>query len=376
MTRLSDAKHTVADFAAAMERIATTALAQSWDNVGLLAGDRQARVHRILLCIDLTDPVINEAVSKKCTAVMAYHPPIFKSISRLIHPSDGTDALVFRAIREGLAIYSTHTTLDAAVGGTNDALAQLAGAVDLEPLEYVDQPHSSECKIITFVPHAQVDTVAMAMSAAGAGQIGDYSQCSFRTPGTGTFMGGESTNPAVGKKGALESVEEVRLEMVVPTRRLAKVVDALRSTHPYEEPAFDIVPLKPKPVFGIGRVGRLTTPMTLNALADQLKNATGSTCVQSVGDSSQQITRVIVVAGSAGLLPFKLPLSSSDAIITGEIRHHDALAILRKGCCAIALGHWASERPVLPELARRIEAELPGVEAIVSAVDCDPFSCT
>lgn len=376
MTRSSSANHTLADFVAAMERIATTALAQSWDTVGLLAGDRHARVHRVLLCIDLTDSVISEGVSKKCNVVMAYHPPIFKPISRLIHPGDGTDALVFRAIREGLAIYSTHTALDAAVGGTNDALAQLAGAVDLEPLEYVDQPHSSECKLITFVPHAHVDAVAMAMGAAGAGRIGDYSQCSFRTPGTGTFLGGESANPAIGKKGTLESVEEIRLEMVVPTRRLPKVVDALRSTHPYEEPAFDIVPLQPKPVFGIGRVGRVSTPTTLKSLADKLTKETGATCVQSVGDTNQQITRVIVVAGSAGTSPFKIPLSSSDAIITGEIRHHDALAIHRKGCCAVALGHWASERPVLPVLARRIETELQGVEAIVSTADYDPFNCS
>jgi dinuclear metal center YbgI/SA1388 family protein len=363
----------VADFGSAMESIAPIALAQSWDNVGLLAGDATAPLRRVLLAIDLTRAVLEEAVRFRADLLLAYHPPIFKPISSLRTPGDGMDALVFDCIRNGIAIYSTHTALDAAEGGTNDALASLCGLTRTEPLEYVDKPGASECKLVTFVPEEYADKVAVSMFAAGAGSIGDYDCCSFRAQGMGTFFGRESTNPAVGKKGRLESVPEIRLETIVPTQRLPDVVAALRDTHPYEEPAFDIYPLQPSPVRGIGRTGTLDKPTTLASLARKLHIATHAANVQLVGEPKQRVERVIVVAGAAGSLPFRIPLSPSDAIITGEIRHHDALAIRRIGCSAVALGHWASERPVLTPLAARLGRLFPGLTVRVSRTDLDPF---
>lgn len=374
---------TVADFCSAMETIAPTALAQSWDNVGLLAGDATAPLRRVLLAIDLTRAVLEEAVRFRADLLLAYHPPIFKPISSLRAPGDGMDALVFDCIRDGIAIYSTHTALDAAEGGTNDVLASLCGVTRTEPLEYVDKPGASECKLVAFVPEEHADKVAVSMFAAGAGRIGDYDCCSFRAQGMGTFFGRESTNPAVGKKGRLESVPEIRLETIVPAGRLAEVIAAMRATHPYEEPAFDIYTLKPPPVRGFGRVGLLDKPTTLAALARKLRTATCAKTVQLVGEPRQRVERVIVVAGAAGSLlsvpravtsgQFRIPLSPSDAIITGEIRHHDALAIRRIGCSAVALGHWSSERPVLTPLAARLVELLPGLNVCVSRSDVDPL---
>lgn len=364
---------TISDFCSAMETIAPIALAQSWDNVGLLAGDATAPLRRVLLAIDLTRAVLEEAVRFRADLLLAYHPPIFKPISSLRTPGDGMDALVFDCIRNGIAIYSTHTALDAADGGTNDVLASLCGAAKTEPLEYVDKPGASECKLVVFVPNDHVERMAGAMFAAGAGGIGDYACCSFRAHGMGTFFGRESTNPAVGKKGRLESVPEIRLETIVPAKRLPDVVAALRATHPYEEPAFDIYPLQPPPVRGIGRTGTLDRPTTLAALARKLRTATSAANVQLVGESRRRVERVIVVAGAAGSLPFRIPLSPSDAIITGEIRHHDALAIRRIGCSAVALGHWASERPVLTPLAERLSTIIPTLDLRLSRADTDPF---
>jgi dinuclear metal center YbgI/SA1388 family protein len=356
-----------------METIAPTALAQSWDNVGLLAGDATAPLRRVLLAIDLTRAVLEEAVRFRADLLLAYHPPIFKSISSLRAPADGMDALVFNCIREGIAIYSTHTALDAADGGTNDVLASLCGAAKTEPLEYVDKPGASECKLVTFVPEEHADKVAGSMFAAGAGGIGDYDCCSFRAQGLGTFFGRESTNPAVGKKGRLESVPEIRLETIVPTKRLPEAVAAMRATHPYEEPAFDIYPLQPSPIRGIGRIGPLDKPTTLASLARKLRIATSAANIQLVGEPKQRVERVIVVAGAAGSLPFRIPLSPSDAIITGEIRHHDALTIRRIGCSAVALGHWASERPVLTLLADRLSTIISTLDLRLSRTDTDPF---
>lgn len=375
MRRSSIRKTTVvADVCAAMEIIAPTALAQEWDSVGLLAGDLQAVVRRVMLTIDLTGPVVDEAIRKKIDLIVSYHPPIFKPISSLCTPGAGMESLVFQCIRKGMAIYSPHTALDAAEGGTNDALARLCGIEQTEPIEYVDAPKNDECKFVVFVPRQHLEKVADAIFESGAGQIGDYSRCGFRTPGVGTFLGGKDTNPAVGRRGRMESVQEVRLESIVRTTNLAKVIHAVREVHPYEEPAFDIYPLKPKPVRGIGRCGKLSKTTTLEKLARRLRLQTKAKDVQLVGRRGQLVDSVVIVAGAAGSLPFRIPLSHRHVIITGEIRHHDALTVGRYGCSAIALGHWASERPVLAGVGKKLSGKL-GVRTRISAADAPPIRC-
>ncbi len=375
MSRKAEKKETrakVADFVVAMEAIAPTRLAQEWDNVGLLVGDADQALRRVLLCIDLTAAVLREAVENEVDVVMAYHPPLFKPVKRLCGGGDGMEALVFESIRAGIAIYSTHTALDAAEGGTNDILATLCGMTATEPLEYCDDGTES-VKLVTFVPAEHVDRVAEALFATGAGRIGNYEKCSFRVAGRGTFFGDDSTNPVVGKKGRMEFVEEVRFEVVVPVRKLLDVSRALWTSHPYEEPAYDIYPLKARPVKGIGRVGALPKSIALSRLAASLKRATKSRCMQLVGDGKQMVDRAIIVAGSAGSLPFRAGLTARTVVITGEMRHHDGLAIARAGATAILLGHWASERPALIPLSERLTSMIQGVEFRISSQDCDPF---
>lgn len=367
---------TVADVAAALDRIAPPALAQSWDNVGLLAGDPHARVERVLLCIDLTHAVVDEARRTRAGFVFAYHPPLFKPISRVLATSKATDSILFDCISAGIAVYSSHTALDAADGGTNDCIAALCGIERMEPLEYVDTPAPRGCKLVTFVPAESLEKVADALFAAGAGCIGDYTHCSFRVEGEGTFFGGENTNPVIGQRGARERVEETRLELVVPHSRLPDTLQALRAAHPYEEPAFDIYPLQPPLMRGIGRCGTLPRPIELRRLAQSLQQATAATCVQLVGDPNRRVDRAIILVGAAGDLPIRALRGPGDVIITGEIRHHDALAIRRVGASAIALGHWSSERPVLDPLRSRILTALPGLKVSLSRADRDPFSAT
>ncbi|MGB2984660.1 MAG: Nif3-like dinuclear metal center hexameric protein [Phycisphaerae bacterium] len=388
---------TVGDICTAMESIAPTGLAQSWDNVGLLAGDPSAPVQHVLACIDLTPAVVEEAVREKVDLVLAYHPPIFKPISKVRADGSGTEAIVFRCIQNGIAVYATHTALDAADGGTNDVIASLCGVEDTAPIEYVDEPSVSECKLVVFVPPDNVETVADAMFAAGAGQIGDYSRCSYRTSGQGTFFGGNTAKPTIGERGRMEYADEIRLETVVASTALPAVVSAMVKAHPYEEPAFDLYPLKPRPVRGIGRVGKLPRLTTLLKLVRKLKRATKIDNIQIIGPPDRTIDRAVIVVGAGvphvfrrgdailhaesgsptskemGHPPFHIPLGPNDVIITGEIRHHDALTIQRIGCTAIALGHWASERPVLPSLAARLEAAVPGITLHISSADDDPF---
>ena len=213
------------------------------------------------------------------------------------------------------------------------------------------------------------------MFAAGAGRIGDYEQCSYRLAGEGTFFGTEGTDPKVGRRGRLEKVSEIRLEMIAANHRLPEVIDALLSHHPYEEPAYDIYPLSDTPSFGIGRVGELPPRTTLASLARGLKKLTRSKVAMMIGVGKTPLRRAAVCVGSAGMLPFDRPRSTDcDVIVTGEIRHHDALSLLRMGRTAIALGRWESERPVLPVLARRLVGRLCGVSVRVSAVDRPPLA--
>jgi dinuclear metal center YbgI/SA1388 family protein len=374
MSKTKRKRTTVGDAVATFETIAPCSLAQDWDNVGLLTGHPDSSCRRILCCIDMTQPVVDEAVAAKADLILAYHPPLFRPIKSLRGDSTGTDALVWKTVSAGIAIYSMHTALDAADGGTNDVLAELSGLVDLQPFTFVaDQ--TAETKLVTFVPAQQVDAVAAALANAGAGRIGNYSHCSFRIPGHGTFFGDESTDPVVGQKGQLERVDEIRLEMVVPTASLPNVTTALVAAHPYEEPAYDLYSLAPKPARrGIGRTGRFPSRTTLAALARKLKKALARPAVQIVGDPASTLTRGAVCVGTAGMLPLESPRSADcDCIITGEIRHHDALTFLRCGKTALALGHWTSERPVLDPLAKRIKRFLPGVTVTISQTDADPL---
>ncbi|MCK6482906.1 MAG: Nif3-like dinuclear metal center hexameric protein [Phycisphaerae bacterium] len=373
--------HRVADLERWMDAIAPRRLAQSWDNVGLLAGRLDAPLRRCLLCIDLTRDVLDEAIRVRAEAVVSYHPPLFQPIRSLCERGDAQSgpgpAVVHRAIRHGIAIYSPHTALDAADGGTGDAIAALCDAEIVGPLEHATVPGSAaEIKLVTFVPADHVDRVADALSAAGAGRIGLYERCSFRIDGTGTFFGGEETDPVVGKKGRLETVAEVRLEMVCPTSRLPEAVAAMRRVHPYEEPAFDVYSLAGKPeAVGIGRLARLPRPMRLDRLAARLREASGAAYVQIVGRGGQMVRELAILVGSAGRLDEQFPRSrAADVVITGEIRHHDALAFAGRGWCAIALGHWASERPVLSALADALRRRMPGLEVRISRRDRDPFS--
>ena len=370
----------VAHLCDAMERIAPTWAAADWDNVGLLVGDRTWPARRVLLSIDMTAVVLDEATRGKFDVILAYHPPIFRAVKRLVPNRAAQDGLAAEALARHIAVYSPHTALDAAPGGTNETLAVLAGLTELTPFESVAEP-SPTCKLVVFVPDSHVDRVAEAVFAAGAGQIGDYGECSFRLRGEGTFFGKEATRPVVGKKGRLERVSETRLEVVFPERLLGDVTTALRQVHPYEEPAFDVYRLRSSPDgrIGQGRIGRFTKPVTLGALAKSLTGKTGASNATIVGRPGQRLRRGLVCVGAAGSLPFELPAHpcrEGDVILTGEIRHHDALRYQRCGAAAIALGHWASERLVLKPLAARLRRETPAFLTTVSRKDCDPFGTT
>ncbi len=352
-----------------LEGIAPLRYAEAWDNVGLLVGDRQQTVSRGMLCIDYTDAVADEAKDAGCDFVIAYHPPIFKAMKRLVAPCKIHDA-----IRRGVAIYSPHTALDVAEGGTNDVLADAIGLVDRQPLKLSD-PKVTVAKLVTFVPKDQVETVANALFQAGAGKIGNYSSCSFRTEGEGTFFGEKGSNPQAGKAGQLERTSEIKIETVVPLDRLSTVIAALRAVHPYEEPAFDIVQLMAPPVArGMGRIGRFDSPIMRDVLFNRIKQALQIDHLLIAGATTGIAHTAAVCAGSCGDLLDEAIRQKADVYLTGEMRHHDALKAAAAGMTVICTLHSHSERITLRHLRDRLAEEFAPVHWQLAATDRDPFA--
>ena len=352
-----------------MEKIAPAHYAEPWDNVGLLAGDPAQSISNVLLTIDYTREVANEGQRLGCDAIIAYHPPIFQAIKRMTAGS-----VVFDAIRRGVAIYSPHTALDVAEGGTNDVLCDLLGVSQRLPLKLAETK-AAICKLVTFVPESAVERVSQAMFDAGAGRIGKYSSCSFRTPGTGTFFGGEGSNPVVGQSGRLEQAPEIRLETVVAMSRVGDVIRALRVAHPYEEPAFDLNQLSAPPEgLGIGRIGTFQEPTERAELFDRLKRGLELNHLLVAGPETGKVTRAAVCAGACGDLLNDAISQNAEFYVTGEMRHHDAVKAAAAGLTVVCTLHSNSERATLKRLKERLSAALPGLTLHVSQVDRDPFS--
>jgi dinuclear metal center YbgI/SA1388 family protein len=363
----------IQDVASAIEGLLPPGLAQSWDNVGLLVGDRQADARRILVTIDTTHAVAAEAKRLKVDLIISYHPIIWDGLKRIT--ADGPTAVLYDLIRSGIAVYSIHTSLDVIAGGVNDGLAAAIGLVDAEPIgDFVEDPAGPQYKIVTFVPPADVAAVAEALYQAGAGAIGRYSHCGFQTSGTGTFLPLEGSRPAIGRVGRVESVSEIRLETVVASGRIAPVLAALRKAHPYETPAFDV--LRHHDVeqrLGLGRMGRLERPAPVRQVLARIKKATGAKAAGIIGSQDRTVNRAAVCAGACGKILQRVCASDCDLYLTGELKHHEALAAQEAGLTVVCLSHTVSERFSLAKLVRELKKALPRVTIRQSAKDADPF---
>lgn len=363
---------TVAAVRAYLDRFAPPALAADWDNVGLLLGDDAAEAERIITCLTVTSAVVAEAVAGRADLIVAHHPILFRGAKRLTTGSpDGR--LVWPLARAGVAVYSPHTAFDNTAGGINDSLARRFGLTDVVPLRR--QNGEPSCKIIVFVPDVDLANVSAALFAAGAGVIGRYEQCSFRQPGSGTFFGTDATNPTVGQRGRREDVSEWRLEVVCPEAKLPGALAAMRAAHSYEEPAFDVYPLKSFPgATGEGRVGELAAEVSLGEFATRVKRELAAGGVQVIGDPDRAVRRVAVACGAAGEFLSDAVKAKADVFVTGEMRFHDYLSAQAQGIALVLPGHYATERPAVEELAGRLQGEYPSLAVWASRRETDPVA--
>jgi dinuclear metal center YbgI/SA1388 family protein len=363
---------TVAAIVDFFRQFAPPGLAPDWDNVGLLVGDPASEVRTIMTCLTVTPESAAEAIEANAQLIVTHHPVLFRSIKRLT--ADTVEGrMLLSLIRAGIAVYSPHTAFDNTRNGINESIARRLGLVDVVPLRRGQGPR--QCKIVVFVPDSDLGRVSDAMFGAGAGNIGQYTQCSFRLAGTGTFFGSDAANPTIGQKGRREEVSEWRLEAVCAESAVDQVVAAMRKAHSYEEPAYDVYPLRPNPaLLGEGRLGRLPQPRSLREMAQAVKVNLNAALVQFVGDPDRTVQQVAIVCGAgAELLPDAVR-ARADVLLTGEVRFHDCLAAQAQGLALVLPGHYATERFGMEELAERLKEKWPDLNVWASGREHDPLA--
>jgi dinuclear metal center YbgI/SA1388 family protein len=320
-------------------------LAESWDSVGLVCGDPDDVLDSVTIAVDATAAVVDEVPDGGL--LLAHHPLLLRGVDT-VAASTAKGALIHRLIRSGRSLFTAHTNADSASPGVSDALARALGLT----VEAVLEPSLAVAgldKWVIFVPPANAEAVRAAVFAAGAGRIGDYSQCSWSVTGTGQFLPEDGAAPAIGSVGAVEQVVEDRVEVVAPARVRREVLSAMRAAHPYEEPAFDIVALAPLPTdVGLGRIGSLTQPEPLSAFVSRVEATLPQTSwgVRAAGDPDRVVSRVAVCGGAGDSLLGAAAAAGVQAYVTADLRHHPADEHCRASDVAlIDVAHWASEYP-------------------------------
>ncbi|MDX2495518.1 MAG: Nif3-like dinuclear metal center hexameric protein [Desulfuromusa sp.] len=365
----------VSDVIGLLNRLCPTYLAEDWDNVGLQVGNPAAEIDKILVCLDAEEIAIQEALRQGAQLIISHHPLIFRPIKRL-SPTDMTGRVLFQAIKHDISVVSAHTNLDRAADGLNDWLAERLGVLGVVPLE---QPTGGYFyKLVVYVPLGHEMEVRDAVFAAGAGQVGAYDHCSFNSRGTGTFRGNQETRPFIGTPGEIEKTEEVRFETIVPAPVLNKVVSRMLKVHPYEEVAYDLIPLANEHLqVGLGRVGQLKKSILLQQFADQVKEKLQLPALKLVGDLEQKISRV-AVCGGTGMSMFSAAVRhGADCLVTADIKFHEAQRARAEGVALIDAGHFATEQIMVAELSARLrkfftQRQLK-VEVIEMTAEQDPL---
>jgi dinuclear metal center YbgI/SA1388 family protein len=359
------------DVVAALDELYPPRWAESWDAVGLVVGDPDSVVRRVLFAIDPVAPVVAEAAERGADLLVTHHPLYLRGTTT-VAATGPKGRVVHRLVAGGCGLFVAHTNADVAAPGVSDALAATLGLVDTRPLSPLAADPLD--KLVVFVPVADADRVLDAIAAEGAGAIGDYERCAWRTTGEGTFRPLPGASPTVGAVGEVASVEEARLEVVLPRGRRDAVVRALLAAHPYEEPAYDVLELAtvlgPR---GLGRIGRLAEPLTLAELAKHVAAALPATTwgVRASGDPLEVI-ETLAVCGGAGDDLFGAAAGAADAYLTSDLRHHPA-SEAPEGLALLDAAHWATEWPWLADAAARLSASID-VDTAVSSIVTDPWT--
>lgn len=331
------------------------------DNAGLQVGRSNKKLKNIMLSLELTSDVLNQAIKKNCNLVITHHPLIFQPLKNLNFNSNQSANLIEKLIKFDITYYAVHTNLDFTKYGVS---FQLAKKIGLKNITFLKNLQANQYKLVVFVPKSHVEKVADAIFNAGGGIIGEYSNCSFRTSGEGTFLGSHLSHPAVGLKNINEKVDEIRLEILINEWKLNEVLNALKKTHPYEEPAFDVYRLENKNVnFGAGAIGIYTEALSQDEFLHQISQKLRIKNYRFVSGASNKIRTVAVCGGSGADLISEAIFARADAFITADLKYHTFQSAAGK-ILLIDAGHYETEIPVLDELQKRLRMVIGKKERI------------
>lgn len=359
-----------------MEQLAPKHYAVEGDRIGLQLGTLSKPIPKVLVALDVTDAVVDEAIEIGANLIIAHHAIIFRPLAK-IDTSTPAGKLYEKLIKHDIAVYIAHTNLDVTDGGINDWMADMLGIVT-EGRGSLEEVHTDKLyKLVVFVPETHGDLVQQALWHAGAGTIGNYDSCSFVNEGTGTFRPGAGTEPFIGQQGKLEKVKEVRIETVVLHSIHRAVVQAMLKAHPYEEVAYDLYPIELKGrSFGLGRVGKLEQPTTMGELVERVKAAFDVPFVRVVGDLNAPVKKLAVLGGSGAKYVRTASFAGADVLVTGDIDYHTAHDALADGMMIIDPGHNVEKimkQRVADWLAARLAERKSTTEVVASSLSTEPF---
>ena len=342
---------------------------ESYDNSGLLLGSRDMEVQAILLTIDVTGEVLEEAISKQCNLIVSHHPVIFSGLKK-ITGDHYTERIVMKAIQNNIAIISSHTSMDAVFSGVNEKICTKLG---LGNLKLLSETKGNLRKLVTFVPKDHIQKVQEALFDAGAGHIGNYDSCSFNAEGYGSFRAGEDTTPFVGEQGKLHMEPEIRLETIFPVHLQGKVLGALRQAHPYEEIAYDIYALdNAYNKVGMGMVGEFKDTISENDFLKKLKKVFSSAIIRHTELTGKKVSKVAVCGGSGSFLLHKAIASGAEFFVTGDMKYHQFFDAQKKIVIA-DIGHYESEQFTTEIFYDLITEKFPKFAVRFSEINTNPI---
>lgn len=344
------------------------------DPIGLAVGTLNKRVTKVLVTLDVTDAVVDEAINTGCELIIAHHPPIFRKLSHL--RTDNPQGQLFeKLIKNDIAVYAAHTNLDVAPGGVNDLLAD---ALQLQQVKILDETYAEHLmKLSVFVNMDAAASVREALAKAGAGELGEYDSCSFSSEGVGRFKPSERAQPHIGKQGQLAEAQEEKIEVVFPASRKARVLKAMLQVHPYEEPAYDMWSLDViAEKQGLGRIGQLKEPMTLKDFAHFVKVQLDVPALRVVGPLDRIVQKVAVVGGDGNKYIYTAKFAGADVFVTGDIGFHIAQDAEVNGLSIVDPGHHVEKvmvKGVAEKMTALCQAQQLQVEFKQSQIHTEPF---
>ena len=353
-----------------LETLAPPYLAESWDNVGLMIGDRKSDIHKVLVALDVTEKVVDEAIANNVNLIVSHHPFIFKGL-KSIDTANGTGRSIFKLIQHGISVYSMHTNYDITYGGLNDYLIKLLGAENLGVLDVTYEEALYKVKIYTPKTHIDIvrDTIIKNMNT----NIGSYEGCTFTSPGEGTFIPLEGANPYLGTNGVLEKADEVVISFMCTKSEYNNIINEVMKVHPYEEIAIDMFKLENmNKKYGLGRVGKLKEEMSLADFVAKVKKDFNVDYIKTnIEDFStyKPINKIAVVSGAGS--EFISKASKYDVYITGDVKYHEMQVANERGLCVLDVGHYGSESIALKPIVDCLKTAFENLDIQYSQVNSE-----